>query len=161
MPPKLPQNVLEMRGRSHQTKAEKEERRASEPQLEEIKRLRAPDYLPEFLRKDFNEIGQELIKAGLLSKLDRDVLAQYIMSRDAWAAAHLKARAALDMDDPKESTSWARVAKTYFDQCHVCASGMGLTISSRCRLVVPKVQEPEEDAMTKMLRERAERRKKA
>ena len=45
MPRKLPQNVIEMRGKSHQTKAEKEERRASEPQVDEIKRLRAPDYL--------------------------------------------------------------------------------------------------------------------
>ena len=52
-----------MRGKSHQTKAEKEERRASEPQVDEIKRLRAPDYLPELLREEFNELSQQLIKA--------------------------------------------------------------------------------------------------
>lgn len=161
MPSKLPQNVLDMRGKSHQSKAEKAARRESEPQLEEIKRLRAPEYLPEFLRKDFNELGQELIKAGLLARLDRDVLARYIMSRDSWAAAHVKARNALDMDDPKESAAWARIAKTYFDQCHVCASSMGLTITSRCRVVVPQSQKDDEDEMSKMLRERAERRRKA
>ena len=65
------------------------------------------------------------------------------MSRDAWVAAHLKARDALDMDDAKEAGTWSRVARTYFDQCQQCASSMGLTIASRCRLVVPKPPEDE------------------
>ena len=163
MPAKLPQNVLDMRGRSHQTKSEKAERRASEPKPEQVKQLRAPVWLPEHLKDDFTKLGKELIAAGLLAKLDIDILARYVMSRDAWVAAHLKARDALDMDDAKESGSWARVARTYFDQCQQCANSMGLTISSRCRLVVPKPPEDEtrDDPMTKMLRERAERRRKA
>ena len=68
-----------------------------------------------------------------------------------------------DMDDAKEAGTWSRVARTYFDQCQQCASSMGLTISSRCRLVVPKPPEDPagDDPMTKMLRERAERRRKA
>ena len=120
-------------------------------------------WLPEHLKDDFTKLGRELIAAGLLAKLDIDILARYVMSRDAWVAAHLKARDALDMDDAKESGSWARVARTYFDQCQQCANSMGLTISSRCRLVVPKPPEDEtRDApMTKMLRERAERRRNA
>ena len=161
MPAKLPQNVLDMRGRSHQPKAEKEARKASEPKPEEIKRLRAPEYLPEHLRKEFNDLSQELIRADLLCKLDRDVLARYLMSRDAWAAAHMKARDALDTDDPADSAAWARIAKTYFDQCHACAGSMGLTISSRCKLVVPKPPEAEESEMDKMLRRTRERRRDA
>ena len=163
MPPKLPQKVIEMRGKSHQTKAERDQRRASEPQLEEIKRLRAPVYLPAYLRDEFNELGQELIKAGLLSKLDRDVLARYVMSHKAWVSAQLKAMAALDTDDPKEAGAWARIAKSYFDQCHVCASAMGLTITSRCRLVVPKLPEDPaaNDPMAQMLAERMRRRQQA
>ena len=58
MPQKLPQNVLELRGRSHQTKAEKEERRASEPQLEEIKRLRAPDICPSSCARTLTRLGR-------------------------------------------------------------------------------------------------------
>lgn len=163
MPAKLPQNVIEMRDRSHQTKAEKAERHASEPKTEKVKQVRAPVWLPEHLREEFSKLGRELNEVGLLSKLDFDILARYLMSRDAWVAAHLKARDALDMDDAKEAGTWSRVARTYFDQCQQCASSMGLTISSRCRLVVPKPPEDEAagDPMTQMLRERAERRRKA
>ena len=163
MPAKLPQNVIEMRNRSHQTKAEKAARRASEPQTERVRQVRAPVWLPEHLRDEFGKLGRELNEVGLLSKLDFDILARYLMSRDAWVAAHIKARDALDMDDAKEAGTWSRVARIYFDQCQQCANSMGLTISSRCRLVVPG---PPEDAaagdpMDKMLRERAERRRKA
>lgn len=163
MPTKLPQNVIEMRDRSHQTKAEKAERHASEPKTERVKQVRAPVWLPEHLREEFNKLGHELNDVGLLSKLDFDILARYLMSRDAWVAAHHKARDALDMDDAKEAGTWSRVARTYFDQCQQCASSMGLTISSRCRLVVPKppVDPAEVDPMTQMLRERVERRRKA
>lgn len=143
MPAKLPQNVIEMRDRSHQTKAEKAARRASEPQTEKVKQVRAPVWLPEHLREEFSKLGRELNDVGLLSKLDFDILARYLMSRDAWVAAHLKARDALDMDDAKEAGTWSRVARTYFDQCQQCASSMGLTITSRCRLVVPKPPEDE------------------
>jgi len=64
------------------------------------------------------------------------------------------------MDDAKEAGTWSRVARTYFDQCQQCASSMGLTISSRCRLVVPKPPEDEAagDPMMQMLgRERRSR----
>ncbi len=153
MPARLPQSVLELRGRTHQTKEEKEERRASEPKLAEVKRVRYPGWLPEHLRSEFNEISRELIRAGLFVKVDRDVLSRYLMTRDAWIAAHAKALEALDADDPKVAGAWARVAKTYFSQCHDCASGMGLTISSRCRLVVPKPPEDpaESDPLSKLL----------
>lgn len=161
MPAKLPVEVKKNRGKSHMTLVEYESRQEQEPKVDEIKRLRAPDYLPEYLRREFNALGQELIKAKLLTKLDADILARYLMSRDSWAAAHIKARDALDMDDPAESGAWARIAKTYFDQCHVCASSMGLTISSRCRLVVPQAPKEEESEMDKMMRERAGARRKA
>lgn len=141
MPAKLPQNVVEMRDRSHQSKAEKAERHASEPKTEKVKQVRVPIWLPEHLRDEFAKLGRELNEVGLLSKLDFDILARYLMSRDAWVAAHRKARDALDMDDAKEAGTWSRVARTYFDQCQQCASSMGLTISSRCRLVVPKPPE--------------------
>ena len=161
MPAKLPQNVIEMRDRSHQTKAEKAARRTGEPQAEKVKQVRVPVWLPEQLRDEFAKLGRELNEVGLLSKLDFDILARYLMSRDAWIAAHHKARDALDMDDAKEAGTWSRVARTYFDQCQQCASSMGLTITSRCRLVVPKPPEDEAagDPMTQMLGR--ERRRKA
>lgn len=161
--PRQPTELVVLKGRKHLTKAEITQRRNSEPKTDKVKQVRAPVWLPKHLREEFAKLGRELNEIGLLSKLDFDILARYLMSRDAWVAAHLKARDALDMDDAKEAGTWSRVARTYFDQCQQCASSMGLTISSRCRLVVPKPPEDEAagDPMTQMLRERAERRRKA
>ena len=160
MPRKLPQKVIEMRGKSHQTKAEKEERRNSEPKMSEAKRIRAPDYLPEMLRDEFNELGQQLIKAKLACKLDRDVIARYLMSKQNWILAHEKAKDSLMFDDdPKVVDKWTKIANQYFNQCQSCASAMGLTISSRCKLVVPQTKDEEDnDPMAKMLAERMAKR---
>lgn len=160
MPRKLPQKVIEMRGKSHQTKAEKEERRNSEPKMSDDKRIRAPDYLPEMLRAEFNELGQQLIKAKLACKLDRDVMARYLMSKQNWILAHEKARDSLMFDDdPKTVGGWTKIANLYFNQCQSCANAMGLTITSRCKLVVPQDKNEEEnDPMAKMLAERMAKR---
>ena len=160
MPRKLPQKVIEMRGKSHQTKAEKEERRNSEPKMSDDKRIRAPDYLPKMLRAEFNELGQQLIKAKLACKLDRDVLARYVMSRQAWTLAHQKAVDSLMFDkEPKVVGGWTKIANQYFNQCQACANAMGLTITSRCKLVVPQTKDEEEnDTMAKMLAERMAKR---
>lgn len=159
MPRKIPQKVIEMRGKSHQTKAEKEERRNSEPKMSDDKRIRAPDYLPEMLRAEFNELGQQLIKAKLACKLDRDVMARYLMSKQNWILAHEKAKDSLMFDDdPKTVGGWTKIANQYFNQCQSCANAMGLTISSRCKLVVPQVKDEEDDPMAKMLAERMSRR---
>ena len=159
MPAKLPQNVLEMRGKSHQTKAEKQARRESEPKVDAPRQVRAPVWLPEYLRDEYVRLGKKLCKVGLLTRLDFDVLARYIMSRDAWVAAHTKLRGALDASNGQDAALWTRLAKTYFEQCHQCATAMGLTISSRCKLVVPKPPAQEDDdPLSKMLLGRAERR---
>lgn len=160
MPRKLPQKIIEMRGKSHQTKAEKEERRNTEPRMSDDKRIRAPDYLPEILRAEFNELGQQLIKVKLACKLDRDILARYLMSKQAWILTHEKAVDCLiSGNDPKTIGSWTKIASYYFNQCQACASAMGLTISSRCKLIVPqdRSEADNDDPMAKMLAERMNR----
>ena len=159
--PRQPTELVVLKGRKHLTKVEITQRRNSEPKTEKVKQVRAPVWLPEHLREEFNKLGHELNEVGLLSKLDFDILARYLMSRDAWVAAHLKACDALDMDGAKEAGAWSRVARTYFDQCQQCANSMGLTISSRCRLGVPKPPEDPagDDPINTMLGR--ERRRKA
>lgn len=145
----------------HMGKAERAEREAREVKVDKIKKMQAPVYLPDSLKPEFSTLSQLLIKSELLSRLDQDALARYVMAQSAWSAAHEKARDALDTDDPKEAGSWAKIANTYFLQARASANDMGLTISSRCRLEVPQAPKEEEDAMSKTLRERMERRQKA
>ena len=91
------------------------------------------------------------------------MLGQFLVARDRWLRADKLASAAIRDKDEKLAKEWTGVQASYFKQCRQCAEVMGLSISSRCRLVVPKPPEDEtrDDPMTKMLRERAERRRKA
>lgn len=148
-----PIDLVLAKGKKHLTKREIEERQATEPRVAKVKSLRPPDYLPEDLRMEFVKLSKELGKIGLLSKLDCDVLARYFMSRESWLAAHRRAIQEMNCGDAKEAGKWARIEKTYFDQCHTCAANMGLTISSRCRLVMPKLPEDpaEADPLAKLL----------
>lgn len=134
-----PVELLLAKGKKHLTKAEIAARTVSEVKAEPVKQIRAPDYLPNELKKEFSQLARELLKLELVGKLDADILARYVMSRDAWIQAHEKAFAALyQNDDAKTVGQWARIEKIYFEQCQSCAAAMGLTISSRCKLVLPK-----------------------
>lgn len=63
----------------------------------------------------------------------------------------------------KLAKEWTAVQSSYFRQCRQCAEVMGLSISSRCRLVVPEVlanaakDEGEEDEFTRALKARQAR----
>lgn len=134
-----PVEVVRAKGKKHLTKAEIAARTVSEVKAEPAKQIRAPDYLPDELKKEFSRLARELVKLELVGKLDADVLARYVMSRESWIAAQARAFAAVHTgEDPKAVGQWARIEKIYFDQCQACAAAMGLTISSRCKLVLPK-----------------------
>jgi hypothetical protein len=45
--------------------------------------------------------------------------------------------------DPELSLEWLKVQSKFFDQCRQSANDLGLTISSRCKLVVPATEKPE------------------
>ena len=91
------------------------------------------------------------------------MLARYLIARAAWLKSQAQANHALAAGDLSESLGWGKSANMYFGQCHACAQALGLSITSRCRLVIPQPpkDEADDDPMTKMLRERAERRRNA
>ena len=39
--------------------------------------------------------------------------------------------------DQENADAWGRIQERYFKQARNCANDMGLTVTSRCRLVVP------------------------
>lgn len=68
----------------------------------------------------------------------------------------------LRAQDEKLAKEWTGVQNTYFRQCRQCAEVLGLSISSRCRLVIPRALgangvPPEEDEFTRALRARQNR----
>ena len=136
-----PTDLVVANGRKHLSRAEEAERRAGEVRVEPPKTAKAPKWLPEGLRKDFRALGKRLIAAGLYTDLDADTLGRYLLAHHQWLIATQETESALRKRDSEAAEDWGRIQERYFKQARNCANDMGLTVTSRCRLVVPTAPE--------------------
>lgn len=136
--PRQPTDLIKANGRKHLSKAEEAERRAREPKVEKAKTAKPPKWLPEQLKKEFRALGRRLIAAGIYTGLDADTLGRYLVAQHQWIIATGEAEQALAQRDQEQADAWGRVQDRYFKQARNCANDMGLTVTSRCRLVVPE-----------------------
>lgn len=140
-----PTDVVEANGRKHMTKKETAERRASELSGPgDIKQLRAPDWLYEYLRPEFNTIARQLVALmpKLIIRTDAETVAAYVTVHDQWIKAGKSLSAAIDDQDEGTAVKWSGIQNKLFTQARALAADMGLTISARCQLVIPA--KPEE-----------------
>lgn len=166
--PRQPIGLVEAKGKKHLTKAEIEERRRVElkPCTDEIA---APSYLTAKQKKEFDKIAAQLEKLKIMGETDCDALARYITAQDLYEQAVKDMRKlAKDRptkeqkeDDPKSYYENLDIYYTmldnatkrqdrYFKQAQTAAAALGLTISSRCRLVAPVNEEkPKENKFSK------------
>lgn len=160
-----PTDLVVLNGRKHLTKAETEARRAAEVKAPtpQSKRVKPPAYLPKSLHKKFRSLAKQLIEIGILAEIDYDCLARYLLAEQAYLAVTDQVGRAIANQAISLLDDLSKTQTRYFNQCSRAAADLGLTISSRCRLVVPKPPEDPAagDPMAEMLRERAERRRKA
>lgn len=160
--PRQPIDLLEYKGNKHLTKAETEARRAAEVKAPKPKgkRVKPPAYLPESLHKKFRSLAKQLIEIGILAEIDYDCLARYLLAEQAYLAVTEQVNRAIANQAISLLDDLSKTQTRYFNQCSHAAADLGLTISSRCRLVVPKPPEDEAagDPITQMLgRERRNR----
>lgn len=141
-----PTDVVIANGRKHLSRAEEAERRAGEVKVSPAKTAKPPKWLQETLKKDFRALGKRLIAAGLYTELDADTLGRYLVAQHQWELATREAEKALEDLDPEEADDWGKIQDRYFKQARNCANDMGLTITSRCRLVVPERRQETEDS---------------
>lgn len=132
-----PTDVVIANGRKHLSKAEEAERRAGEVKVSPAKTAKPPKWLLEELKPDFRRLGKRLIAAGLYTELDADTLGRYLVAQHQWELATHEVEKALEEIDSEEAEDWSRIQDRYFKQARACANDMGLTVTSRCRLVVP------------------------
>ena len=157
-----PIELVVANGRKHLTKAETEERRQRElkPCTDEIA---APSYLTAKQKKEFDRIAGQLQKLKIMGETDCDTLARYIVAQGFYEQA-VKDLRAVQKERPKgDDADLAAMVKwsgmldqldkrqeRYFKQAHQAANALGLTISARCRLVAPVVEEkPKENKFSK------------
>lgn len=134
-----PIELLLIKGKKHLTKAEIEERRSREIRAPSDK-VKAPSYLDKAAKKEFNRIAKELLDIGIMTNLDVDALARFVIARRMYLDV---TRELLQMSPHHpEYLDLLQAQDKLFKQCRQSAGDLGLTISSRCRLVVPKKEEP-------------------
>lgn len=132
----------------HWTKQERALRLASEVKPPTDKRVLAPRWLKdETLRKEFYSLREQLVAMDTgFSKSDADFLAWYLTARQEYNAASNHVRKAINEGDQKAAAAWTTIRNKFFMEARACANELGLTINSRCKLIVPPA-EPETDPL--------------
>lgn len=145
-----PIELIQAKGAKHLTKAEIQER-----QDREIKpitdNITAPDYLTKKQKETFYKIADQLKRLKIMGETDVDALARYVTANDLYVTAVKKMRSSEVKKDPVLLEAWSKLQERYFKQCRTSANDLGLSISSRCRLVVPetKTEAPKENKFKK------------
>lgn len=150
--PKEPINLIIAKGNKHLTKQEIEQRQNAEIQVNHTD-IEVPDYLDEKEKDEFNEIAKILLEIGIMTELDEDCLAHYLIANTNYKkytkmlrSLEKKTDKAKSKDEKKEILEEIDLYLIYQDrelkQCRACASDLGLSISSRCKLVMPPSKDP-------------------
>lgn len=150
--PREPIELLIAKGKKHLTQEEIEERRKSEIKTSYIN-VKPPEYLSEFEKKEFKRITTILLDIGIINELDEDCLARYLISNTNYInytkklrALNLKLLTAEKTQEIKKIESEIDLYLTYQDralkQCRNCANDLGLSISSRAKLIMPPSKDP-------------------
>ena len=143
--PRQSLKVLEANGRKHLSRAEKAQRAAQEASLPKPKALKVPRWLPDELKPDFRALAREILAADIgAAQLDRDTLGRYVVAQQQFGVACREAQWAMESHYTKAAAEWLKMQNTCFKQCRACANDMGMTITSRCRLVIPDTRQKKE-----------------
>lgn len=159
--PREPIDLIIAKGKKHLTKEEIEERKSQEIKVPSDK-VKAPSYLPKDLRKEFKKISDQLVDIGIMTNLDSDCLSRFLISQKQYVkiTKEIEKRGPFKMVEVEDTDPDGNVIGTkqvevldgnydalllmqdrMFKQCRQAASDLGLTISSRCKLVVPKEED--------------------
>lgn len=156
--PKQPLSVIQGKGKSnHLTKAEIKKREEQENRMRaNTNNIVAPSYLTKKQREEFDAIAKELVELDIFTNLDVDNLARYIDSKHQYikitrAQRAMKVTEKLVIDNEGNERVFAnddygklqRVRNTLFTECRNAAGDLGLSITSRLSLVLPKKEDDE------------------
>jgi P27 family predicted phage terminase small subunit len=152
---KQPLSVIQGKGRSnHITKQEMKEREQQEEAMKGYTdNIEPPNYLTKKQQDEFEKVAAELIRLNIFSNLDVDGLARYLDTRDEYIKVTKMLRT---MKPGRKETvgngeKWtftsddyakmSRVKNQLGRECRSAASELGLSITSRLKLVIPKTED--------------------
>jgi len=139
---KQPLSVIQGKGKSkHLTIAETQERQDHENAMKGFTdNIEPPKYLTAAQKREFESLATELIRLEIFNNLDVDSLARYLDSRDQYVKIVRLLRSTKPKDDFDEFAKIQRTKNLLFTECRSAAGDLGLTITSRLKLVIPKAE---------------------
>lgn len=142
---KQPLSVIQGKGRSnHLTKEEIKKRQEQEEQMKGYTdKIEPPSYLLKSQKDEFEKLATELLRLNIFTNLDIDNLARYVDSKDQYIKLVKLLRKTKPADDFKLYSQMQRSKNLLFNECRSAASDLGLTITSRLKLVIPKAENDE------------------
>ena len=134
---KQPVALVVAKGKTHLTKEDIKKRMS-----EEVQPVNAdvvpPSYLSKNQKEEFEEIARQLKALNVLNETDADAVARYVLSRELYINLTKQLNKKGVMDDPHLLDQYIKNQDKAFKQCRAAAADLGLTITSRAKLVVPE-----------------------
>lgn len=135
-----PTDLVIAKGRKHFTKKDIEDRRAKEIDVP-YKDIEAPPYLTGAMQDEFYDIAYKLLDIGIMTELDEDCLARYLIAKQQYLRYSNLITKALQKGDLENAAKLVTTQDKLHKQVRTAASDLGLTITSRCKLQVPDAPE--------------------
>ena len=142
--PREPIDLIKAKGKKHLTKAEYEERKEQEIEVP-FTDITPPEYLTGTKQLEkFKYYADMLVKIGIFTQLDVDCLARYVMGEQLYLQYTSLLIELIKSKDYDQLGKIQGLQDKAFKQCQQCARDLGLTISARCKLIVPQTDEEED-----------------
>lgn len=134
--PREPADLIRAKGKKHLSEEEYQTRKQSELQVP-FTEVTPPDFLTEPQKEKFQYIATMLLKLGIMTELDTDCLARYVLSHDLYLEYTSKLTHVIASGDITELRTVQTMQDKAFKQAQSSARDLGLTITSRCKIIVP------------------------
>lgn len=137
---KEPIELIMAKGKKHLGKKEIEFRKNTEvkPAVDDLK---APKWLTKKQQSQFDEYASKLNDIGIMGETDVDQLARYVVAQELYVKYSKELQKKEVISDPFLTEQYLKNQDKVFKQCHTIATSLGMTISSRCKLVIPHEEE--------------------
>ena len=144
--PREPVDLIKYKGRKHLTEDEYEERKDSEVDVPFVD-VQPPSYLKKKQKEKFMDIADKLLAIGIMTELDVDMLAMYILSHDLYLSYTKTIAQLIKINDIAGLKDVQNMQDKAFRQAHTAARALGLTITDRCRIVIPNPPDNDDDEL--------------
>jgi len=131
---------------SHLSKSEIADRQEREVNVP-YTNVKPPNYLNAKQKKIFKGYAEKLVSIGIMTELDTDCLARYVMAHDLYVTYTEELNKAIAEGEIAITKEMQRLQDTAFKQAQASARDLGLTITSRCKIEVPQPSEDDDDEL--------------